>query len=124
MRKKTLVEEAILFSDLKEFANVPLKNYSKGMKARLFLSLLTAKTSDLIILDEVLGGTDQFFAEKLNSRINSMIEGSGASVIVSHNLEEVAVLCNRVIVLADRSIAFDGKVHEGIAFYKNMLPSA
>lgn len=121
--KNALVEEAIVFSDLKDFANIPLKNYSKGMKARLFLSLLTARTSDLIILDEVLGGTDQFFAEKLNFRINKMIEGSGASIIVSHNLDEVALLCNRVIVLSDRSIAFDGNVKDGIEFYKNMLPT-
>lgn len=122
--KNEIIEEALQFSDLKTFSDVPLKNYSKGMKARLFLSLLTARPSDLIILDEVLGGTDQFFAEKLNSRIGKMIRDSGAAVIVSHNLDEIEVLCNRVIVLSDRSVAFDGSVSEGVAFYRNMLHGA
>ncbi len=119
--KKAIVEESIHFSDLKDFADATLKTYSKGMRARLFLSLLTSRPSDLIILDEILGGTDQFFTEKINQRINSLILASGASIVVSHNLDEVALLCNRVIVLSDKSIVFDGSTDSGISFYKNML---
>lgn len=119
--KKNIVAEAIAFSDLRDYSDVPLKTYSKGMKARLFLSLLTARPADLIILDEILGGTDQFFAEKINNRINKLIHDSGASIIVSHNFDEISLLCNRVIVLSDKAIVFDGEVGAGINFYKGML---
>lgn len=119
--KKEIVEESIRFSDLEKFADTTLKTYSKGMRARLFLSLLTSRPADLIILDEILGGTDQFFTEKINQRINNLISASGASIVVSHNLDEVALLCNRVIVLSNKSIVFDGNVESGISFYKNML---
>ncbi len=119
--KKTLIEESIAFSGLNEYADVPFKTYSKGMKARLFLSLLTARPADLIILDEILGGTDQFFNDKINDRIAALIKGSGASIVISHNLEEISLLCNRVIVLSGKAIAYDGSVESGIQFYRNML---
>jgi ABC-type polysaccharide/polyol phosphate transport system ATPase subunit len=118
--KKEVIEEALTFSELGEFAEMPIKNYSRGMKARLYLSLLTASNSDLLIMDEVLGGADQFFTEKMNKRVKELMKKCGAAIIVSHNLDEIQTQCNRIIILGDKRIMFDGSVKSGIEFYNAM----
>ena len=118
--KKEIIEDSVSFSELGDFIEMPIKNYSRGMKARLYLSLLTASDSDLLIMDEVLGGADQFFTEKMNSRVKDLMKKCGAAVIVSHNLEEIKSQCNRLIILDDKKIIYDGSVKEGLLFYNAM----
>ena len=118
--KKELIEEAIIFSELHEHIDTSVKNYSRGMKARLFLSLLTFRATDLLVIDEAFGGTDQFFGEKLEKRIQQLISKCGAVAIVSHSTEEIKKYCNRIIVLHDKQIAFDGPISEGIKFYNSL----
>ena len=118
--KKELIEEAVNFSELHEHIDTPVKNYSRGMKARLFLSLLTFRGTDLLVIDEAFGGTDQFFTEKLSLRIQELISKCGAVVIVSHSTEEIKKYCNRIIVLHDKQIAFNGSTNEGIEFYNSL----
>lgn len=119
LERKEIVEEAITFSELKEFIDVPFKNYSRGMKARLYLSLLTSKPVDLLVLDEAFGGTDHFFAEKLHGRIKDLMKKCGAVILVSHNFDEVLKYCNRAIVLKNKEIAFDGRPDLAIEFYNS-----
>jgi ABC-type polysaccharide/polyol phosphate transport system ATPase subunit len=116
--KKAIIKEALDFSDLKEFIHMPINRYSRGMKARLYLSLVTAREAELIILDEIFGGTDMFFAERLSSRIKQLIEKSGSAIIVSHNLEDIKLYCNRTIVLSNKKILFDGALEKGLEIYK------
>ena len=118
--KKELIEEAVNFSELHEHIDTPVKNYSRGMKARLFLSLLTFRGTDLLVIDEAFGGTDQFFTEKLSLRIQELISKCGAVVIVSHSTEEIKKYCNRIIVLHDKQIAFNGSTNEGVEFYNSL----
>jgi ABC-type polysaccharide/polyol phosphate transport system ATPase subunit len=118
--KKELIEEAVIFSELDEHIDTPVKNYSRGMKARLFLSLLTFRGTDLLVIDEAFGGTDQFFSEKLEQRIQQLISKCGAVAIVSHSTEEIKKYCNRIIVLHDKQIAFDGSTPDGIKFYNSL----
>lgn len=118
--KKELIEEAVNFSELHEHIDTPVKNYSRGMKARLFLSLLTFRGTDLLVIDEAFGGTDQFFTEKLSIRIQQLISKCGAVVIVSHSTEEIKKYCNRIIVLHDKKIAFNGSTNEGVEFYNSL----
>lgn len=120
-RMKT-VEEAIQFSELKDFIDTPINVYSKGMKARLYLSLVTARAADLVILDEVTGGTDVFFSQKFKLRIDNFIKGSGAAVIVSHNTNDIKEYCNRVIILSEKKILYDGNIEEGIQKYLSLSP--
>lgn len=115
--KIKLMEEAIVFSDIKEFIDTPFKNYSRGMKARLYLALVTARPCDLLVLDEVFGGTDIFFTEKISMRVKQLISRSGAAIMVSHSAEEIQSYCNRVIILSENKIIFDGEVEEGIKRY-------
>jgi len=116
------VLESLVFSELGHFLDIPFKNYSKGMQSRLCLSLLSARPSDLLILDEVSDGADEFFRKKMNERLIQLITNSGAVIIVSHNIEHIRSTCNRAIVLNGFKIAFDGPVEQAITFYSKLDP--
>ncbi len=118
--QKKLVEEALIFSELGEFQDMPFKKYSKGMQARLFLSIVTSLPSDVLVLDEVFDGADLFFQAKVTKRALHMIEQSGAVVFVSHSPERVFEICNRVIVINAGVVAYDGAPQTGIEFYKGL----
>ncbi len=115
--RKQIRKEAIEFSELGEFSKTPFKRYSKGMKSRLFLSVVSARPSDLLILDEVFSGADTFFNEKISKRVEDMIKDSGAVIFISHHPELIEKVCNRVIVLADKKIAFDGTPSNAVEKY-------
>ena len=106
------------FSELGKYMDVPFKLYSKGMRARLFLSLISSRPSDLLILDEVFNGADHFFSEKITRRVKDLILKSGAVLFVSHSHELVNEVCNRVLVFDNRKIIFDGSPADGIEFYR------
>lgn len=114
---KSLVNEAIEFSELGQFIDVPFKQYSKGMQARLLLSLISSKATDILILDEVLDGADIFFQKKLSIRMKDFIQKSGATIFVSHSADQIRQVCNKVMVLKDGKIQFFGEVEEGIQKY-------
>ncbi len=118
--KHSLVEDALTFSGLGRFVDVPYRNYSNGMQARLCLSIISACPCDLLILDEVFDGADSHFREKVTARILNVIRGSGVVLFVSHSPEQVRLVCNRVLVLDKGEKAFDGPVEEGIAFYERL----
>lgn len=115
-----LVEDAISFSEINSFVDVPYKNYSKGMQARLTLSIISAYPTDVLILDEVLEGADQFFRVKIKKRMLKMITSSKSLVFVSHSTEQIREICNRVIIINGNKIVFDGSVTKGIHIY-NLL---
>jgi ABC-type polysaccharide/polyol phosphate transport system ATPase subunit len=117
--REEIVKDAINFSELNEFIHMPLNRYSKGMKSRLYLSLVTSRPADLLILDEIFGATDIFFAQKLTDRMSKMIQESGAVIIVSHNMEDIRRYCNKLILLENKKVAFIGDVESGIQKYEN-----
>jgi ABC-type polysaccharide/polyol phosphate transport system ATPase subunit len=116
--RKNIADEALDFSELGEFQHAAFKYYSKGMMARLFLSVVSARSCDLLILDEVFNGADEFFNEKITKRVKSMIEESGGVIFISHSGELIREVCNKVIVIDDQTIAFQGNVEDGLRFYK------
>ncbi|WP_290735476.1 ATP-binding cassette domain-containing protein [Halobacteriovorax sp. JY17] len=115
--KRKIVDDAVSFSEIEEFIDTPFKNYSKGMKARTFLSAISSTPSDLLILDEVFDGADTFFSTKVAQRVKKMIALSGAVIFISHDLENIREICNRVLVLHMGQVIFDGDVVEGIKSY-------
>lgn len=115
-----LVEEALEFSELDHFVNIPYKYYSKGMQARLCLSLISAKACDVLILDEVFDGADTFFQKKIAARVLKMIQDSGAVLFVSHSPDQIRSACNRVIILNEHKVHFDGDVEEGLEIYEKL----
>jgi ABC-type polysaccharide/polyol phosphate transport system ATPase subunit len=120
---RELIEEALHFSELGHFLDAPYKTYSRGMQARLVLSLISSTPSNVLILDEVFDGADVFFKEKIAARMIKKIESSDAVVFVSHGPDQIMELCNRVVVLKEGTIAFDGPPAQAIEFYLKAGPN-
>ena len=118
--REEIIRDALEFSELDHFAYSPFKQYSKGMKTRLFLSVVSARPSDLLILDEVFSGADTFFNEKITQRVEKMIAQSGAVIFISHIEDIVNKVCNRGIVLHNKKIVFDGDIKAANDFYNNI----
>jgi ABC-type polysaccharide/polyol phosphate transport system ATPase subunit len=116
-KQKEVVEDALRFADLGEYVDTPFKFYSNGMMARLCLSLVSAMPADVLILDEVFDGADQFFRKRIAQRVKDQIEQSGTVIFVSHSFEQVKDVCNRVILLNERKIVFDGTPEEAYEIY-------
>jgi ABC-type polysaccharide/polyol phosphate transport system ATPase subunit len=117
-KRQEIIQDTTDFCELGKYMDVPFKLYSKGMKARIFLSLISSQAVDLLILDEVFNGADYFFNEKITERIKNTILKSGAVIFVSHSNELIEDVCNRVVVFKNKKIVFDGSPKEGIAYYK------
>ncbi len=113
-----IIQESIEFSELGEFIDVPIKAYSKGMLLRLSLSLLSATPADILILDEVFDGADEFFREKLSQRIKKLINESGVVIFVSHQGDQLIEVCNRSLLLNRGKIVFDGPPQESLRIYR------
>ena len=92
-------DEIVEFSELKEFINVPLKNYSSGMKSRLGFAIATAVDPDILILDEVLSVGDAKFRKKSEAKVVSMFEKGVTVLFVSHNTAQVRRICDNAIML-------------------------
>lgn len=118
-QRADLLEDVIGFSDLGSFIDTPFQHYSRGMQVRIFLSLVSAKPADILILDEVFDGADIFFQQKVNLRFKTLLDKSGAVLFVSHNIEQIKSVCNRVIILDSGKLIFDGNVAEGIEKYSS-----
>lgn len=100
--KKSISEkfdEIVEFSELRDFLDVPMKNYSSGMVARIGFSVATMIRSDILIVDEILSVGDMLFQKKCEQRINDLMQGETTVLIVSHSLEQIRRLCNRVLWL-------------------------
>lgn len=92
-------DEIVAFSELKKFIDVPLKNYSSGMKARLGFAIATVVEPDILILDEVLSVGDAKFRKKSEKRVMDMFDRGVTVLFVSHSLEQVQRLCNKAMIL-------------------------
>lgn len=112
------IEKIIEFSGLEEFIDVPLKNYSSGMKARLGFSIASLINADIIILDEVLGVGDKNFREKSHNKIKELIFSGKTIILVSHSLGEIEKLTNKVIWLEKGKIRKIGETKEILEEYK------
>ncbi|MDR3607733.1 MAG: ATP-binding cassette domain-containing protein [Oligoflexia bacterium] len=117
---QALVDEATRFSELDHFLDVPYETYSLGMKARLFLSVVTAKPADLLILDEVYDNTDRFFQKKMTERLMNFIQSAKAVIFVTHSADVMRQVCNRALILHQSRVAFDGDIQDAIAAYDSL----
>ena len=111
------LQEIIDFSELGHFIEVPVKNYSSGMKARLGFSIATAVDPDILILDEVLSVGDAKFRKKSLAKVQSMFDKGVTVIFVSHNIEQVKAICNSAILLEKGNIIAQGDVNEVADIY-------
>lgn len=121
LRKDFLEEkydEIVEFSELGKFMDVPLKNYSSGMKARLGFAIATVVEPDILILDEVLSVGDARFRKKSEKRIMEMFDKGVTVLFVSHSLEQVRRLCNKAILLEKGTIIASGDTEKVAKIYE------
>ena len=116
------------FAELGDFADVPLKNFSSGMSARLGFSVATEMDPDILIIDEVLSVGDYKFREKSFERIMSIINNHATVLFVSHSMEQVKKLCKNAIWLDHGHMMMIGPSDEVCdaysSFYKNVHTTA
>ncbi len=106
-----MYDEIIAFAELKEFENRPFKQLSSGMKSRLAFSIASLVQPDILILDEVLSVGDGAFRKKSESKMREILNSGATTILVSHSLNQVRELCNKVLWLDHgKQIAFGDDV--------------
>ncbi|MBZ0266918.1 ABC transporter ATP-binding protein [bacterium] len=117
------MDRIVAFSQLERFIQVPVKNYSSGMSARLGFAIATDVDPDVLIVDEVLAVGDESFQEKCMARMESFRKAGKTIVLVSHDLPRVATFCDRAILLQGGKVRADGPPAEVISAYQSLTPA-
>ena len=112
-------DEIIDFAELQNFVNVPVKNFSSGMYARLGFAIATVVKPDILIVDEVLAVGDFHFYQKCEKRISSMINDGVTIIMVSHDISMIERLCTKLLWLEHGKIKAFGDKEEICEQYKN-----
>jgi ABC-type polysaccharide/polyol phosphate transport system ATPase subunit len=111
-------EAAILdFAGIGEFIDIPVKQYSSGMHARLAFSVATEVNPDILVVDEILGVGDAAFQAKCAERLQKFRNGGKTILFVSHSAQNVLALCNRAILLQSGNLVMDGTPAEVLECY-------
>ena len=114
-------DEIVEFSELQKFMDVPVKNYSSGMKSRLGFSIATVVEPKILILDEVLSVGDAKFRKKSEKKIMSMFDSGVTVLVVSHSLEQVQRLCNKAMILEKGKLIAYGDIDPISEQYSKMI---
>ena len=114
-------DEIVEFSELQKFMDVPVKNYSSGMKSRLGFSIATVVEPKILILDEVLSVGDAKFRKKSEKKIMSMFDSGVTVLFVSHSLEQVQRLCNKAMILEKGKLIAYGDIDPISEQYSKMI---
>lgn len=112
-------DEIVEFSEMHEFLDTPMKNYSSGMVARIGFAIATITRPDILIVDEILAVGDFRFQEKCEKRINSMINDDTTVIIVSHSIEQIERLCKNCLWLEKGKVRMIGDTKSVCDAYKN-----
>ena len=114
-------DEIVEFSELQKFMDVPVKNYSSGMKSRLGFSIATVVEPKILILDEVHSVGDAKFRKKSEKKIMSMFDSGVTVLFVSHSLEQVQRLCNKAMILEKGKLIAYGDIDPISEQYSKMI---
>ncbi|GIP08705.1 teichoic acid ABC transporter ATP-binding protein [Paenibacillus macerans] len=114
-------DEIIDFSELHDFIDVPLKNLSSGMLARLGFSIATLVKPDILIVDEILSVGDRSFQEKCEQRMNEMTEGGATLILVSHSVDQVRKVCKNAVWINKGDVMSIGPVNDVCDAYVNFF---
>lgn len=105
-------DEIVEFSELRDFLDAPVKNFSSGMIAKLAFSIATVVDPEILIVDEILSVGDIKFQEKSKNKMMEMIKGGTTVLYVSHSLESIEELCDRVVWLDHGKLVKVGNTKE------------
>ena len=115
-------EQIIDFAELKEFEDRPFKQLSSGMKSRLAFSIASLVRPDILVLDEVLSVGDGAFRKKSEAKMKEIINGGATTILVSHSLEQVKSMCNKILWLhKGKQVTFGSDVQKICDDYQSFL---
>lgn len=113
------MDEIIEFSELHEFMNVAVKNFSSGMIARLAFAIATSVQPEILIVDEILSVGDFLFQQKCEERMAKMMVGGTTVIIVSHSIEQIERMCKHVLWIQRGNVVMQGEALAVCEAYKN-----
>ena len=113
-------DEIVEFSELKDFLDVPLKNYSSGMVARIAFAIATITKPEILIADEILSVGDFLFQQKCEQRMRALMDGGTTVILVSHSIEQVERMCNKVAWLSHGHLKMNGDAYTVCEAYKQV----
>jgi teichoic acid transport system ATP-binding protein len=122
MEAAEIAEQAdniIDFAGIRDFIQYPMRTYSSGMTARLKFAIATARTHEILIVDEALGVGDRDFRRRSEARIREIRDAAGTVFLVSHSMNSIRDTCDRVIWIHKGDLMLDGDPDEVIAAYEN-----
>lgn len=108
---KEKYDEIVAFSELGNFIEIPIRNYSSGMLMRLAFSIATVVNPDILIVDEILAVGDANFQEKSKARMLELMGGGTTVLFVSHSIEQIREMCDRVIWLDHGHVKMIGETN-------------
>ncbi|HEX2937449.1 MAG TPA: ABC transporter ATP-binding protein [Ruminiclostridium sp.] len=111
-------DEIVSFSELSNFMDVPVRNFSSGMVARLAFSIATLVAPQILIVDEILSVGDPPFQQKSEAKMMSMINGGATVVFVSHSMEQIRKICTKVLWIDHGEMKMLGDVQEVLSSYQ------
>jgi len=124
-RETTRILDSIIdFSELGVFIDVPLRQYSTGMRGRLGFSIVSHVGPDILLLDEVLGVGDRAFKEKCRAKLTQLMDEAGAIVIVSHEPAFLSETCQRVAWMRNGRLESLGDAETVLEQYRNSVTAA
>lgn len=110
-------DEIVAFSELREFMDVPIRNFSSGMLARLAFSISTLVDPEVLIVDEILSVGDAAFQKKSRDKMQGMIDGGTTVLFVSHSIDNVQEICNKALWLEHGKMVMFGDTESVCARY-------
>ena len=111
-------QEILDFSELGDFINIPIRNYSSGMLARLAFSIAAVVKPEILIVDEILAVGDAQFQEKSKRRMMELMSGGATVLLVSHNIKQVRELCSRAVWLEHGRVRAIGEAKKVCDMYE------
>jgi len=114
-------EDIVDFAEVRDFLDMPMKNYSSGMVARVAFSVATAITPDILVVDETLSVGDFLFQEKCEKRINELVDGHGTTLLfVSHSIDQVERVCDKAVWIEKGNMRMIGDVKDVCEAYRHL----
>ncbi len=109
------------FAEVRDFLDMPMKNYSSGMVARVAFAIATATTPDILVVDEALSVGDFRFQEKCEARIRELVDEHGTTLLfVSHSIEQVERVCNKAVWIEKGHMRMIGDVKDVCEAYRQL----
>jgi ABC-2 type transport system ATP-binding protein len=117
-RAAPIRQQIIDFCELEDDLGKQFKHLSTGFKSRLAFAIAISEMPHILVLDEVLGGGDEFFMKKATAKLHDTIDHAETAFIATHGPDEFKGLCNRIVLIEKGTIAFDGDFDEGLDLYR------